>query len=78
METVFVKVMHHYPTRPLFTCAAPLELQLKNEKPKGMVKIQLFWQPNTERLRSKYKLSLFHTDTDQVFWGYQFLSLIGG
>lgn len=28
-----------------------------------MVKVQLFWQPTNERPWSKYKLSLFHTDT---------------
>lgn len=43
-----------------------------------MVKVQLFWQPTTERPWGKYNLSWFHTDTDQVFWGYHFLSLIGG
>lgn len=63
METVFVKAMNHYHTPPPFTCAAPLELQLKIKKLKGMVKIQLFWQPTTERPWSKYKLSLFHTGT---------------
>lgn len=63
METVFIKVMHHYPAHPLFTCALPLKLQLRKQKPKGIVKVQLFWQPTTERPQSKYKLSLFHTDT---------------
>lgn len=28
-----------------------------------MIKVQLFWQPTTEESWSKYRLSLFHTDT---------------
>lgn len=42
MKTVFAKLIHHYPTHSLFTCAVPLELQLKKEKLRGMVKVQLF------------------------------------
>lgn len=57
MKTVFAKLIHHYPTHSLFTCAVPLELQLKKEKLKGMVKVQLFW---------------FHTDALISFEGITF------
>lgn len=62
METVFISdaSLPHSPS--IYLCIT-FKFQLRKEKAKEMVKVQLLWQPTTERTWNKYKLSLLHTDT---------------